>query len=244
MNAQVKFHPDDDILSQFVRGELTTGNSVIVSAHMQMCKACSERVDELQSLAATSWVESTETDSPEAGSTETERPAADSKPYATLVADIVKNPQMKAEEENELVAVELEVLDESIRLPRVLAKAMAQGLKWQRLPGGVTEANLYLDDATRCEFIYIPPASKVPTHTHIGTEMTLILHGSFHDDMGEYRRADFTLRDPQHTHQPISDEGCLCFAVLDSPLRFTEGLAKLMNPYNRYKFRKGVFKPS
>lgn len=240
MNAQVKFHPDDDILSQFVRGELATGNSVIVSAHMQLCKACSERVNELQSLAATSWVKTTETEA-----TETEQPAlAESKSYAALVADIVKTPQLKAEEENELVAVELEVLDESVRLPKVLAKAVAEGLKWQRLPGGVAEANLYLDDATRCEFIYIPPASKVPTHTHIGTEMTLILHGSFHDDMGEYRRADFTLRDPQHTHQPVSDEGCLCFAVLDSPLRFTEGLAKLMNPYNRYKFRKGVFKPA
>ena len=235
MNAQVNFHPDDSVLGQFTRGEMSTGNAVIVSAHVQMCKTCGEKVNKLQNSAASSWEEASTPD------TTLDTSNID---IAALAAEIVQTEQVKMEDANDLVDVKLEVLDEPIGLPRVIANVVEQGLKWTRLPGGVTEANLYIDEATRCEFIYIPPNSKIPEHTHRGSEMTLILHGSFHDTMGEYSRADFTLRDPQHQHQPISDEGCLCFAVIDAPLKFTRGLAKLMNPYNRYKFKTGRFRPS
>jgi putative transcriptional regulator len=48
------------------------------------------------------------------------------------------------------------------------------------------------------------------------------------------------VRTKEHIHRPASDEGCLCFSVLDSPLTFTKGLARFMNPFLEYKFRKSV----
>ena len=47
MNTEAKLHPSVELLTQFVQGELATGNSVVVSAHMELCTSCSDKADEL-----------------------------------------------------------------------------------------------------------------------------------------------------------------------------------------------------
>lgn len=231
MNTEVKLHPSTELLNQFVQGELATGKSVVVSAHMELCESCSAKAKEMQALAVSSWVD------PSSALQSDQSSKVD---YLNRVADIVKSPQIKSEPIEELIEVDIEVLNHSIKLPKVLAKAASQGLKWKKVAGGISEAQLFLDNETLCEFIYMAPGCQVPVHTHLGSESTLVLDGSFEDELGEYKTSDFIIRDAQHNHQPRSKEGCLCFAVLDSPLKFTEGLARLMNPVNRYKFKKAT----
>ncbi|MDE0981866.1 MAG: ChrR family anti-sigma-E factor [Gammaproteobacteria bacterium] len=231
MNTEVKLHPSSELLNQFVHGELAAGKSIVVSAHMELCESCSAKAKELQALAVSSWVD------PSSAVQSDQTSEAD---YVNMVAAIVTSSQIKSAPIEDLVEVDIDVLDHSIKLPKVLAKAASQGLKWKKVAGGISEAQLFIDDETQCEFIYMAPGGKVPVHTHQGSEATLVLEGSFEDELGEYKTSDFIIRDAQHNHQPRSKEGCLCFSVLDSPLQFTEGLARLMNPLNRYKFKKAT----
>jgi putative transcriptional regulator len=113
-------------------------------------------------------------------------------------------------------------------------------LVWKKLAGGINQAQVVLDNKTQCEFIYMTPGSQVPVHRHQGSEITLVLDGSFSDELGHYKASDFMVRTKDNLHRPTSEEGCLCFAVLDSPLTFTKGLARLMNPLIQYKFRKAM----
>lgn len=231
MNTEVKLHPSTELLNQFIQGELSTGHSVVVSAHVLMCKSCGAKAKELQALAVSSWVD------PTLAEQAVESESAD---YSEMVANIVASPQQRSESGSELMEVKLDVLDSSINLPRVLAKAAASGLSWKHLPGGISEAQVKLDDETQCEFIYMKPGSQAPVHTHMGSETTLVLHGEFKDELGNYGASDFIVRDKRHHHQPLCEKGCLCFAVLDSPLRFTKGIARLMNPINRFKFKRSL----
>jgi len=231
MNTEVKLHPSSELLNQFVHGELAAGKSIVVSAHMELCESCSAKAKELQALAVSSWVD------PSSAMQSDQTSEAD---YVNMVAGIVTSSQIKSAPIEDLVEVDIDVLDHSIKLPKVLAKAASQGLKWKKVAGGISEAQLFIDNETQCEFIYMAPGGKVPVHTHQGSETTLVLEGSFEDELGEYKTSDFIIRDAQHNHQPRSKEGCLCFSVLDSPLQFTEGLARLMNPLNRYKFKKAI----
>ena len=231
MNTEVKLHPSSELLNQFVQGELAAGKSIVVSAHMELCESCSAKAKELQALAVSSWVD------PSSAVQSDQTSEAD---YVNIVAGIVTSSQIKSAPIEDLVEVDIDVLDHSIKLPKVLAKAASQGLKWKKVAGGISEAQLFIDNETQCEFIYMAPGGKVPVHTHQGSEATLVLEGSFEDELGEYKTSDFIIRDAQHNHQPHSKEGCLCFSVLDSPLQFTEGLARLMNPLNRYKFKKAT----
>ena len=231
MNIEVKLHPSSELLNQFVHGELAAGKSIVVSAHMELCESCSAKAKELQALAVSSWVD------PSSAVQSDQTSEAD---YVNMVAGIVTSSQIKSAPIEDLVEVDIDVLDHSIKLPKVLAKAASQGLKWKKVAGGISEAQLFIDNETQCEFIYMAPGGKVPVHTHQGSEATLVLEGSFEDELGEYKTSDFIVRDAQHNHQPRSKKGCLCFSVLDSPLQFTEGLARLMNPLNRYKFKKAT----
>lgn len=79
---------------------------------------------------------------------------------------------------------------------------------------------------------------RVPEHTHRGSELTLVLDGEFSDGVRDYDTGDFILLDNSHKHTPHSEaaEGCLVFSVVDKPLHFTSGLARLLNPFSQLFF--------
>ena len=79
----------------------------------------------------------------------------------------------------------------------------------------------------------IKSGTAMPTHTHEGCELTLVLAGGFSDENGHFLRGDVAEADPSVTHQPVADPGedCLCLAVTDAPLRLTGAFGRLLNPF-------------
>ena len=232
MTGTSGFHPDIDMLRDFATGNLSTGISIAVSAHLELCTACRERASELESQAILDWMQKDSVEPAGRG---------DSTPdFSDMVAEIVAQPQARQAPVRDSAVNEIHFLDHSATLPRILAKAACDGLVWRKLAGGINQASVRLDSETQCEFLYMKPGSQTPVHTHQGTEITLVLDGGFSDELGHYEVSDFVVRQGKHVHQPRSDEGCLCFAVLDSPLRFTQGLARLLNPIGRYQFRRAL----
>ena len=228
MNSDVTFHPDEELLEGYVQGTLSVGMNVVISAHVELCEACQQRSHDIEAAASEHWMHDEESE-----------PAL-SPELAAMISNITSQPQVQELPERASPVEEIHMLDHSVRLPRVLAKVAADGLVWKKLSNGINQASVTLDDKTQCDFLYMKPGSQVPVHKHQGNEVTLVLDGSFSDESGKYRQSDFVVRTPAHTHQPVSDEGCLCFAVLDSPLTFTSGLARLLNPVLRYRFRRAT----
>ncbi len=234
MTDKRALHPTETMLEEFATGNLSTGKCVAIAAHVELCAECRQRTSEIEAQATLAWLAETGSDSTESSSD-----------YASLVDSIVAQPQFSdadefAEQDAASPVREIHMHERSITLPSVLARIASDGLVWKKLAGGINQASVMLDDETQCEFLYMKPGSQVPVHKHQGNEITLVLDGSFSDAMGNYGPSDFVVRTPSHTHQPASDEGCLCFAVLDSPLTFTKGLARLFNPVNRYRFKRAT----
>lgn len=228
MNSDAKFHPEEKLLQGFAEGTLSAGLNVVISAHVEQCVSCRKKTSELEAKATVDWLQTADEET------------AKTPNFEGMVADITSKAQSKQSAEMDNSVTEIHMLDHSVKLPKVLAKVASEGLVWKKLAGGINQASVTLDDQTQCEFLYMKPGSQVPVHKHQGTEVTLVLDGSFSDELGKYRPADFVVRDKTHTHQPASEEGCLCFAVLDSPLTFTSGLARLLNPFLRYRFRRAT----
>lgn len=228
MNSEAKFHPEEKLLQGFAEGTLSAGLNVVISAHVEQCVSCRKKTSELEAKATVDWLQTADEETAKTPS------------FEGMVADITSKAQSKESAEMDNSVTEIHMLDHSVKLPKVLAKVASEGLVWKKLAGGINQASVTLDDQTQCEFLYMKPGSQVPVHKHQGTEVTLVLDGSFSDELGKYRPADFVVRDKTHTHQPASEEGCLCFAVLDSPLTFTSGLARLLNPFLRYRFRRAT----
>ncbi len=229
MTDKQSLHPSETMLEEFATGNLSTGMSVAVSAHVELCAQCRQRTSELEAEATLAWL------------SESSGGDGCNEDYAALIDNIVAQPQLRDDDTESLPLVrEMHMHERSITLPSVLARLVSNGLTWKKLAGGINQASVMLDDETQCEFLYMKPGSQVPVHKHQGNEITLVLDGSFSDEMGKYGPSDFVVRNPSHMHQPASDEGCLCFAVLDSPLTFTKGLARLFNPINRYRFKRAT----
>lgn len=230
MTYSANFHPSEKLLSQFANGTLPPGLSVALSAHVELCETCHAKSNELESDAAGAWL-----DAPQ---------DFKSPDFSDMVASITSQPQSAEISDKDIQVTQVDMLGQNVKLPRVLAKAASQGLVWKKLSGGVNQAEVTLDNETKCEFIYMAPGSKVPVHKHKGSEVTLVLDGSFSDELGHYKKSDFMVRTKEHLHQPASEEGCLCFSVLDSPLTFTKGMARLLNPFMEYKFNSELARRS
>lgn len=106
---------------------------------------------------------------------------------------------------------------------------------WQRLAPGVRRVEL-LPRTPRggsAQLLRIAPGTALPHHGHGGLELTVVLAGSFADELGRYAAGDVAEADGDVRHQPIADshEECLCLIATDTPLRFTGLMGRLMQPF-------------
>ena len=104
-------------------------------------------------------------------------------------------------------------------------------LAFRTILPGVQECRLPVTDDASAMFYKIRPGRKMPQHSHEGFEITLVLRGGFSDASGHFVRGDIAVADEHLDHVPVADldEECLCFAVLDAPLRLTGPLGRWAN---------------
>ena len=88
------------------------------------------------------------------------------------------------------------------------------------------------DEQTTARLLRIPAGRPVPTHSHGGLELTLVLSGAFSDATGTYSRGDLQEADENIDHQPHAalGEDCICLAVTDAPLRLKSLAARMVQP--------------
>ena len=110
---------------------------------------------------------------------------------------------------------------------------------WSKLLGKVWQAPVEIGGDYVANFIYMEKGGQVPEHTHKGNELTLVVNGEFSDGINDYDSGDFLMMDNEHVHAPMSEakEGCLVFSIVDQPLQFTSGLARLLNPFSHLFFK-------
>lgn len=103
-------------------------------------------------------------------------------------------------------------------------------VRWRTLLPGVREFKVSDDADGEASLLWIKPGRIMPSHTHDGSEVTLVLKGGFSDSTGHYRRGDIAIADSEVDHRPRADEDedCICFAVTDAPLRLTGPVGRIV----------------
>ena len=110
-------------------------------------------------------------------------------------------------------------------------------LKWRKRLPGVREYRINESARGEASLLWISGGSRVPSHTHEGSEITLVLQGAFTDVTGRYGRGDIAIADAELDHRPMTDEGldCICFAVTDAPLRLTGPVGRILDRFFGHK---------
>jgi putative transcriptional regulator len=96
-------------------------------------------------------------------------------------------------------------------------------LSFKTLLPGIKEYKLDAGEDGEASLLWIKPGRTMPSHTHEGSEYTLVLKGGFKDASGHYRRGDLAIADSDIDHHPKADddEDCICFAYTEHPVRLT-----------------------
>ena len=207
-------HPELDLLTEYATGTLPLAQGACVSIHVNQCQQCQSTASQLTDLGASLF----EAQEPV--------PVGDSQLNAILA---------RLDEEKPLEYAK--VAEQASGTPAILQRLMRgdfSDLNWKKIGSALRISYLKTGD-TEHEFAlyHIKAGGRIPEHTHRGGEMTLVLEGGFSDADGSYHAGDFIYRKPGDVHAPTSlqSEDCICLAVLDAPLKFTDWKFRWMNPF-------------
>lgn len=107
-------------------------------------------------------------------------------------------------------------------------------LAWRRVSPGVSQYVIPLSKKGRGELrlVKVAPGQTLPEHAHNGSELTLVLRGSYRDGTGHYRAGDVADFFGEVAHSPIADpqDGCICLIATEGKLRFKGLFARILQP--------------
>lgn len=213
--TMISHHLDDEMLMRYSAGTLAEGWSLGVATHLSLCPVCRGRLAAFDSVGGY-LLECEDSD------------ADVDSPWQAM------KKRLEAGERNNVVALKPRKKAQGV-FPNPLAGYIqkAGGLNWRGLGVGAQQMVIPTSDPTTVvRLLKVPAGKPVPEHSHGGTELTLVLDGSFSDEISTFRRGDVEYADEsvQHTPRAHPDKACICLAVTDAPLRFRSRFMRLLQP--------------
>lgn len=215
-----KLHPNLDLITEYAAGSLPLAQAACVSVHVHACGHCQRLAGQLTDIGAALF--------------EALEPVA--------VGDTQLNAVLaRLDEESPLEYAS--VATDKHATPAIIQRLMKgdfSDLTWKNIGSTLRISHLSTGDPDHEFALYhIKAGGRIPEHTHRGSEMTLVLEGGFSDCEGSYHAGDFIFRQPGDVHAPtaLQSEDCICLAVIDAPLKFTDWKFRWMNPF--LKLRTG-----
>lgn len=204
----IMHHPDPSTLMSFAAGSLGEALSAVVASHIDLCPTCRRETRRLEMLGGVLLGEVA--------------PMAAAPPHLPeAIPAVVHRPER---------------VDEA-GLPATINRLVGGGLErvdWSFVSPGVHVSKLPLSASSEglLMLIKIAAGRGIPEHGHGGSELTLVLKGSFTDKSGRFACGDVSDLDEDVEHEPVADlDGeCICLFASESKLKFKGVLPRLLQP--------------
>lgn len=210
----ISHHPPEDLLADFAAGKLEEAHQLVVGVHVAGCPRCTRFVRAIEQLAGAALEE-----------VEPVPTAPDA--FDRVMSRIENSPAASA------APSPASVTDHDVPL----ALRNYRIGKRRRVAPGLSMRPIELSGSgkARAFLLRSAPGSRMLEHTHTGTELTLVLEGSFSHEGGRFGPGDFDYGDDEVDHRPIvGDEGpCLCLVAMTGDLRMNGLLGRLIGPFVR-----------
>ncbi len=215
-HKQMSHHPDDSTLMSFAAGSLPEPLALIIATHCSVCPTCAAEVKSMEQIGA------------------------------AMFADLEPQPLNGAAPTMALRGLESEVvtpgksvanvdMNHDVPLPlRHLIGDKLDDVQWQRLGLGVWHAPVLQHKPSRGDvrLLRVEPGRAMPEHGHGGSELTMILRGSYQDKIGRFGPGDVADLDDDVEHRPVADAqtGCICIIASEKQAVFKGFFARLIQP--------------
>ena len=211
----IRHHPDDALMLELAAGRLRAGPAMLVRVHIEHCVRCKGRLLGFEALGG-SLLE------------RTEPVALDLNALSRTMARLTGPPKPAHSRRLSTPALEIGTLA-GVKWPHSMRGCTAT--KWRWIGPGRSWSRVTLpDDATaNVFFLRIEAGRKLPVHSHLGGELTQVLHGAFRDGDEQFAVGDFDEADGNVHHRPVAEPGdpCICLATVEGRLAFDGPMARL-----------------
>jgi putative transcriptional regulator len=225
----IKHHPKFELIQSYVQGDLPASLSAGIAIHAELCPSCQQKIAQLTEQLAEASFEEALLDQFVVDENPQSEPS-DFLNFDEMIAKITESNQVETPKKIRQKTVTFN--HTKYTLPTILNN---MPLSKNANIGKLSRARIQLDEnEIHTSLLHIEPGGGVPEHTHKGFELTVLLAGSFCDELGEYVQGDFIMLDGSVQHHPISEQGCLCYTVANDALHFTQGINKLLNPIGSF----------
>ena len=217
----IRSHLDPSVLISYAAGTLPGALSCVVACHLSMCPKCAEDVRRLEMLGGLMLDAMPQ----EFGGDGLQKSAEE------IISGELTAP---GEPERSTKPISDPILPEP--LARYLGMTLAE-IPWKSLPKGIKQYWVTLPiGAGLIRLLKVPPHLKLLEHSHRGTELTMVLAGTYSDYTGDYFRGDVTEMNEGMDHRPAStaDEECICIVASEAPPHYTRLYARLLRPILGY----------
>ncbi|MEM1396749.1 MAG: ChrR family anti-sigma-E factor [Pseudomonadota bacterium] len=218
---KVTHHPKDETLADYAAGRLDEARSVVIATHLAYSEACRTAVADFEALGG-ACLEAVEPVEMESGSMAAFWERAGDQDV------LVQSSSQTLDAANDLN------LDVAQPLRAYLSEDI-EDVKWKSIAPGISqhvlEAEGYRDGVLR--LLKIAPGVQLPKHTHEQEELTLVLRGSYRDEIGTFGPGDLADLDDGALHAPTAtgDEDCICLIATSAPLVFKGLMGRLVQPF-------------
>ncbi len=216
------FHPDPEVMLAYAAGTLDEASSVLVATHMALCPRCRRESARLDAVGGA---------------------LADGLEPVPLSAGALEATLARLEDHDQAASLApTEACHDHATLhsvPEPLRSYLGgdlSALPWRWRGFAVREMPLDIaGGGVRASLIRVRAGAALPAHTHTGVETTLVLSGAFQDGDSRFGRGDVATATHSIDHRPVAtpEAECLCFAVIDGPLRLTGPVGRLLNRFVR-----------
>ncbi|WP_319568212.1 ChrR family anti-sigma-E factor [Cohaesibacter marisflavi] len=223
----IHHHLSDEMILAYAAGSLSAGQAMVVACHLDICPACAARVAEAEVIGGALIADVEET-------------AVSDDLFNQILVD-VDEAQSFPEPERTGASTSDDLSSSSYLdgryVPRLLANMIGDdfaAVRWRTVGPGIKQFVLPVpsSEGEKVRLLKLSPGFVTPDHSHHGSELTLVLKGSFSDDTGRYRVGDIQDAEEDMHHQPMADteEDCICLVCTDAPLEFKGVITRLLQP--------------
>lgn len=209
----------DELLASYAAGTLSYPAQALVGAHLELSGQSRSYVSSLEILAA--------------GAVDEAEPVAMLDRDAMLAAVFSDTGALRA-----AIPAPVNASENQGPVPaslRAIVGGSMDALPWKTLLPGVKECRFGQIDGCSSSLLWVRAGKAMPSHTHHGTELTLVLQGGFRDEGGHFVAGDIAFADDDIDHKPVADDGedCICFAVTVGRLQLTGPVGRWFDPFLR-----------
>jgi len=221
LSKEINLHPSSDMLLKYSMGNTTEAESLIISCHIAYCSECKEELKKYETIGGYYLSNHKEL-------------SVSKDLWKNILAKVdgLDQDQHQANYTSHSIKSDLSLSD--IKIPSTLSEYLGPDFdtkSWKSSINNIKYKDIKFQDRNISgKLLEIPANKSMPKHGHEALEATLVLHGGYSDEKGDYNKGDLVVASSNEVHSPVSaSSGCICLVVYSGSLQFKGLLGSILN---------------